>query len=112
MSNRAAYVIGDELGDLTITWRDDAGALIDFSTGYTFVLKIGAKGSAALITKSTAGDFTGAATAPTLPVRWNTTGELNSLTAGLYTVQVAATRTSGTKVRTLQGQIEIRGAVT
>lgn len=106
----AQYVVGSELGDLAITWDDSDGDLIDFSSGYTFQVKVGEVGSAATFTKTTG--CTGAATAPNLVVAWATSGELNDLTAGNYTVQVAATRTSDGKVRIQQGRITMLAAVT
>lgn len=76
---------------------DDDGTLIDFSSGYTFSLKIGLPGSAALLTKAT--NIAGAAGAGTEPdgtpnvvVNW-TSGELN-LTPGRYSWQLTCT-TSG-----------------
>jgi hypothetical protein len=73
---------------------DDDGTLIDFSSGYTFSFKIGHKGSAALLTKTTG--ITGAAGAGTEPtgtpnvvVAW-AAGEL-ALTAGSYSWQLTAT---------------------
>lgn len=106
----ASYVLGDELGDLAIAWYDRNGDLIDFSTGWTFSVKVGQVGSAALFTKSSG--ITGAATDPNVTVAWATSGELNSLSAGVYTFQIAATRVADSKVRTRQGEIRITGAVT
>ena len=107
----AQYVLGAELGDLAITWYDDDGTLINFSSGYTFQVKVGLAGQAATFTKTTG--ITGAATAPNVVIGWATSGELNSLTdPGAYTVQVAATRTSDSKVRVQQGRITIMAAVT
>ena len=80
---------------------DDDGALIDFSSGYTWSLKIGAAGSTALLTKTT--NITGAAGAGTAPtgtpnvvVTWSA-GEL-AITAGVYTAQLVATTSSTDRV--------------
>jgi hypothetical protein len=71
-----------------LTWYDDDGSLIDFSDGgYTFSLKIGTPGTAAVLTK-TAG-IVGAATAPNVTVSWSA-GELN-LSGSAYTWQLTAT---------------------
>jgi hypothetical protein len=104
------YVEGAELGDLGISWYDTDGSLINFASGYTFVVKVGSPGSAALFTKSTG--ITGAATVPNVTVGWATSGELNGLSAGTYSVQVAATRTSDSKVRTQRSSLQIIKAVT
>lgn len=76
---------------------DDDGSLIDFSSGYTFVLKVGLPGSAALLTKSSG--ITGAAGSgeeptgtPNVTVSW-TAGEL-ALTPGSYMGQLTATTSS------------------
>lgn len=111
MSSVARYVLGAELGDLAITWYDTDGTLIDFSSGWTFQVKVGVTGQAALVTKTTG--ITGAATAPNVTVAWAATGDLNDITtAGTYTVQVRATRTADSKVRTQQGNITLLAAVT
>lgn len=76
---------------------DDDGTLVDFSSGYTFVAKIGVRGETALLTKSSG--ITGAAGAgaeptgtPNVTVTWSA-GELN-LAAGEYTFQLTATTSS------------------
>jgi hypothetical protein len=73
---------------------DDDGELIDFSSGYTFALKIGDRGSAALLAKTSG--ITGAAGSgveptgtPNVSVEW-TAGELD-ITPGVYTGQLTAT---------------------
>jgi hypothetical protein len=88
---------------LQLWLQDDDGTLIDFSSGYTFSLKIGEPGSAALLTKSSS--ITGAAGAGTEPtgtpnvtVTW-TAGEL-ALTPGNYTGQLTATISSLDRVFT------------
>lgn len=92
---------------------DDDGTLIDFSTGYTFELKIGAVGSAALLTKT--GSIAGAAGAGTEPtgtpnvvVTW-AAGELD-IAPGDYTLQLTAT-TSGLD-RVFATPIRITGVIT
>lgn len=87
---------------------DDDGSLIDFSSGYTFSLKIGRAGSAALLTKTS--NIAGAAGAgaepsgtPNVTVTW-TAGEL-ALTPGTYTFQLTATSSSLDRVFTADIQI-------
>lgn len=104
------YYLGDELGDAELTWNDSDGTLINFASGWTFSVKVGTPGSAASFTKTTT--ITGASTAPNVTIAWATTGELNSLTAGGYTLQVVATQTSGSKTRTLQVPLAMLPVVT
>lgn len=103
------YIQGAELDDMPVTWTDDDGTLYDYSTGYTFTLKIGRPGEAAVFTKTSG--MTGAATAPNLNVVWATTGELNSLEPGTYTLQIAARRTLDDRDRFMQDSITIVEAV-
>jgi hypothetical protein len=92
---------------------DDDGTLIDFSTGYTFSFKIGTKGSAALLTKTSG--ITGAAGAGSAPtgtanvvVAWSA-GEL-AIAAGSYFWQLTAT--SSALDRTFEGMFEIVDVIT
>jgi hypothetical protein len=91
---------------------DDDGTLIDFSSGYTWSLKVGVPGSTALLTKTT--NIAGAAGAgvcptgtPNVVITW-TAGELN-LTPGVYNVQLTATASSLDRVFT--GQITILDSI-
>jgi hypothetical protein len=103
------YIQGSDLPDLAITWKDRNDAVIDFSTGHTFSLKIGVPGSAALVTKSTG--ITGAATSPNVTIAWATSGELNTLATGTYTGQLKATRTLDSKERFMSFRITIKPAI-
>lgn len=103
-----SYIQGADLPDLTFEWRDRNGTLIDFSTGHTFVLKLGTPGAAATLTKSTG--ITGAATVPNVTVAWATSGELNTLTPGVYTLDLIATRTSDSKQRVLRNALTVHAA--
>ena len=93
--------------------QDDDGTLIDFSSGYTFTLKIGQPGNTALLTKTSG--ITGAAGAGTEPsgtpnvtIAW-TAGELN-ITTGIHTWQL--TCTTGTTDRIFEGIIRIDQTIT
>lgn len=108
MSITASYVKGSDLADLSVTWQDATGTAIDMSTGYTFSTKVGTVGSAAVFTKSTG--HTGTTTGLTL--QWATSGELNDLDAGVYTIQITATRTSDSRQRRQQGMLQITGEIT
>lgn len=99
------YIAGAELPDLSLTWWDSNDALIDFSTGYTFTVKVGVLGSAALFTKTTG--ITGAATDPNVTIGWSTAAELTTLSAGTYAVQVIARRTADSKDRVFPTPISL-----
>jgi len=89
------YKRGAELGDGKITWNDELTGLIDFSTGWTWTLRIGDEGTTAIITKTTG--ISGAATAPNVTIVWDA-GELDTLTPGTYTCTIQA-RNASTKDR-------------
>lgn len=102
-----------ELPALEMWLLDDDGTLIDFSTGWTFSLKIGEVGQVALLTKTTG--ITGAAGAgseptgtPNLTVAW-AAGEL-AITPGIWTWQLTATASSLDRV--FAGTIQILDVVT
>lgn len=83
-----AYVEGATRPATTITWQED-DALVDFSTGWTFIAKLFVQGAAAsLVTKTTG--ITGAATDPNVTINW-TTADLGALDPGNYTLEVTAT---------------------
>jgi hypothetical protein len=92
---------------------DDDGALIDFSSGYTFSWKIGHPGNAAVLTKTSG--ITGAAGSGSEPDGTpNVTiqpaaGEFN-ITAGVYSWQLTAT--TGSTDRVYDGLIKIKDVIT
>ena len=97
MTDTFTYHAGAERPAAKLWLFDDNDTLIDFSTGYTYALKIGVVGAAALLTKTSG--ITGAAGAGTEPdgtpnvtITW-TAGEL-ALTPGRYVWQLTATTTS------------------
>lgn len=106
---KVAYVQGSDLPDLAYDWKDTKGLLIDYSTGWTFELKIGEPGVAALVTKTSG--ITGAATSPNITIAWNTTGELNTLPPGDYRAQLRAQRTSDNKQRYMVFFLDINPAI-
>ncbi len=110
MTTTVSYVLGSELPSLEIAWLDADGDVIDFSTGWTFSLKLASRGAAATITKTTG--ITGAATSPNVTVAWATTGDLNGLSAGRWTGQLTATRTADSKQRIMQFALLVGAAVT
>ena len=103
------YIQGAELDKMTVTWLDPDGDPYDFSSGFTFSLKVGDRGSTAVFTKTTG--ITGAATAPNLTVVWAIADELNDLTPGNHLLQIEAIRTSDSRSLFMQDTITIVEAV-
>lgn len=108
MTEPYTIIQGAELPDLTITWRDQNDAIINFATGYTFTLKLGQPGQAATLTKTTG--ITGSANSPNITVTW--AGDLDMLPPALYTLQLTARRTADGKDRILTVPFKIRPAIT
>lgn len=104
------YVVGADLPSLSIEWRDDNGNLIDFSTGWSFAVKVGRPSDEVTEFTKTTG-ITGAATVPNVIVQWSTVGELNSLTPGTYTCQIVATRQSDSRQRIMEMRLRMRRAL-
>lgn len=96
MSTTVAYRRHAEDPALELWWTNRAGALIDFSTGYTFTAKVAKKGATvAALTKSTgitgaAGSGTPDAGDPNVTIEW-AAGDLD-LTPGTYELILTATR--------------------
>lgn len=90
MANKLTYPTGAQRPDAHLSVFDDDGALIDFSTGYTFVFRIGLKGAPALLEKTSG--ITGAATEPNIAIEW-ATDEL-ALPKGQYAWDLVATTAS------------------
>jgi hypothetical protein len=104
------YIQGAELDNLPVTWTDPTTDLpYDFSSGFTFTVKIGQKGAAAEVTKTTG--ITGAASSPNIVIVWATTGDLNDLEPGTHVLQIEATRSSDTRSLFMQDSITIVEAV-
>lgn len=110
MAERYTVVQGSDLPDYSRPWLASDGSVIDFSSGYTFQVKVGNPGSAAAFTKTTG--ITGAATSPNITIAWATSGELNTLTPGAHTLQVKATRTSDSKERFMTDTIIVLPVIT
>lgn len=101
------FVVGSELPDKQLTWRDSTGNVIDFSTGWTFTLKI-----ATPTTTTKSSGITGAATAPNIKIVV-TAAEWDALPAGgPYLAQLWAHRTSDNKDRVMPLKIVIDAAIT
>jgi len=95
MVDELHYYKTAERPDIRLWLLDDAGALVNFATGYTFELKLGIPGDAAVFTKTTG--IAGAAGAGVEPsgtpnvVITFTAGELDNIPARTYTWQIRAT---------------------
>ncbi len=110
--SRLSWPSSAERPGWNIWWLDDAGELIDFSSGYTFSLKIGPRNGTALLTKTTG--ITGAAGSgveptgtPNVVVTWST-GEL-AIAQGVYRLELTATTSSTDRV--LACDVAITGVV-
>jgi hypothetical protein len=97
------YIQGAELPDILVTWRDSDGAIINFSSGWTFTLRLGQLGQAAILTKT---DLVGAATAPNLTISWSNT-EIENLAAQTYTMQIIARHVATGKDRKMTDSLTI-----
>ena len=103
-----SYAQGADLPDLGIDWTDQAGELIDFSTGYSFELRVGAPGESAALAKSSG--ITGAATAPNVTISFDD-DELSDLEPGHYMADLIATRTADGKDRAMRFRLSVKAAV-
>lgn len=101
--------VGAELPDWAFAWKDSLGAVIDFSSGYTYTLKIGNPGSAAVYTQTD--DITGAATAPNVTVAFDA-NDLDSIPTGTYAGHLRARRGSDSKDRDLWFTVHVKAAMT
>ena len=108
MVKRVEYRQGASLPDLAISWLSVEQVLIDFSTGYTFELKVGKPGKIALVSKTSG--FTGYAGDPNVVVEWSA-NELDTLPGGIYQAELVATRTSDSKKRVLPFTLEMKVGV-
>lgn len=101
------YTRGAELPSITIEALDADGQPIDFSSGWTFQVKVGEPGKTALVTTTSVG---GAAAKPNLTVNF-APGLLDALTTGVtYTCQVACTNAGG-QARIYATQLRVVDAV-
>lgn len=100
--------IGAELPDTAILWPEN-GVPIDFSSGWTFTLKVGNGGETALLTKTTG--ITGASTSPNITIAW-ATGELESVGSGAWECQLLAHNSVSNKDRMHKFTIGLLPAIT
>lgn len=107
--------IGDE--DVFDVWWLVNGALVNFSSGYTFEVKVAKTSDPATILFTKTTGFAGAVGAgtegdtgtPNLVISWATSGELNSVTtAGRYIMQIVATKVADSSETTYQMTLNMR----
>lgn len=104
------YTQGADLPDLQVTWKNNAGSVIDFSSGWTFELRVGDPAAEAALVKTTG--ISGAATEPNVTIAWAITDDLDSLDPDMYTAQLIATRVSDDKQRIMPPfKIKIQPAI-
>lgn len=100
------FIKGQSRPSIAITWKDRTGAIIDFSTGFTPVVKIGEIGVAAV---ATIASVTLAATAPNVILN-PTVAELAALVVGeTYILQVSIASASQPRIK--QWKFHLLGAV-
>ena len=91
LTNRVSYLQGSLEPDCSLFTTDDQGALYDFSSGWTLTAEVGKQGQAATFTET---GVTGAAgsgtTTPNAVIVW-TAGNLDTLPAGDYLLELVAT---------------------
>ena len=107
------YYVGSDLPAAQLTLRNGDGTYPDFSSGYTFSVKVAPVGSStASFTKTTtiAGGV-GSKTVANVTITWATSAELNTLTAGFYVLQVTVTQTSGSGQWIEQFPLEVVGVI-
>lgn len=109
MATPPLYSIGDSLTDLAVYWKTDDGDWRDFSSGWSFEVKVGTEDGGVEFTKSS-GIFgaVGSATTPSLTISWATSGELSDITdPGIYYCQIRCVRDADSKILTRRGNIQI-----
>ena len=93
------YYKDQELPALAFNWYDSNGAIIDFSTGWTFIFKLCASATPNVVAFSKTTGVTGAAIAPNVVVDV-AVGDFTSLPADTtYNIVLYAKRTSDSKLR-------------
>jgi hypothetical protein len=108
-----AYFRTAERPDIQMWLQDEDGALVDFSSGYTFSFKLGHPTQAAVFTKTTG--ITGAAGSGVQPTGTPnvtltfTAGELSAVATGTYTWQLTAT--TGGLDRVWDGKFTLKAVI-
>lgn len=90
--NTYTYMADSEAPSVPLEWKDYAGNLIDFSSGYTFTVQLVDTDGVKRLTKTSG--IVGSATSPNVVITW-ANGELAALAAGAYRMLVYARDGSG-----------------
>lgn len=97
-----SYRKDQELPAIPLAWYDRNGALIDFSSGWTFTVKLAKAATPTTVALTKTTGITGAATDPNLLIDWSTS-DWSALDADpqgtVYVVWVYARRNSDSKDR-------------
>ncbi len=94
------YRKDQELPSLPVTWKDRDGAVRDFSTGWTFTVKMALADTPTVVLASKSSGITGASTAPNVVIDWAVTDwdALTASAAGIkYVAHIYARRTADSK---------------
>jgi len=95
-----SYRKDQELPALPVTWKDRDGAIRDFSSGWTFTVKIALADTPTVVLATKSAGITGAATAPNVLIDWAVTDwdNLTASAAGIkYVAHVYARRNADSK---------------
>lgn len=96
------YRADQELPAIPVAWYDGDNTLIDFSTGWTFTVKLALQETPTTVVLSKTTGITGAATSPNVTIDWSTS-DFTGLTAAAggttYVWHLVARRTSDSKDR-------------
>lgn len=90
--------VGQELPSRTLDWLDSSGTPVDFSSGWTFTVKISKQSTPTVTLVEKTSGITGAATSPNVTIDF-TASELSTVAPGKYVVRVIARRTADSKDR-------------
>lgn len=95
------YLKGVTLGPaMQIIWRDNLGALIDYSTAWTFSAKVAATNTPSVLLATKTANITGSSGALgyNVVIDWDTADHTPLPAGANYTVQLVATPTAGDPV--------------
>lgn len=94
------YRKDQELPAIGVEWLDNTGTTIDFSSGWTFSLKLCASTAPSTVVATKTSGISGAASSPNVTIDWSTS-DFSTLTAAgsgtIYVAHLYARRTSDNK---------------
>lgn len=111
--NPTIYIEGSLLPDLHVWWIESDGETLADLSGYTFTAAVGEAGSGTPVAVASgftaqagSGDGHAVADIPNLVLSWPTSS-IDTLSPGVYDVDIVAARISDDKVRKVRVRIEI-----